>query len=83
VPARSKCIVTVTLPARVALPDDMMCNDEFVVVRCATVNEGLTAEDTHDDMFDNKSGKLIDEVTLTIAISRHYQMNPKCVCQFW
>uniref|UniRef100_A0ACD5WW98 Uncharacterized protein n=1 Tax=Avena sativa TaxID=4498 RepID=A0ACD5WW98_AVESA len=65
VPARSKRIVIVTLQAREAAPDRMMCKDEFVVVRCAAMNEGLTSEDIHDDMFDSK---LVDEVTLSVVI---------------
>jgi hypothetical protein len=44
-----------------------MCKDEFVV-RCATVEEGLTARDVTDDMFDSRSGKAADEVTLTVVI---------------
>lgn len=68
VPARSKCIVIITLKPREAAPHDTMCKDEFVV-QCTAVNEGLTAENIHEDMFDNKSGKLVDEVTLTVVIS--------------
>uniref|UniRef100_A0ACD5WE33 Uncharacterized protein n=1 Tax=Avena sativa TaxID=4498 RepID=A0ACD5WE33_AVESA len=65
VPARSKRIVIVTLQPRKEAPSGMMCKDEFVVVRCAAVNEGLiTAEDIHDHMFDSK---LVDEVTLSVV----------------
>ncbi|KAM0879337.1 hypothetical protein ACQ4PT_034313 [Festuca glaucescens] len=69
VPARSKCIVIITLQPREAAPHDTMCKDELVV-QCAAVIEGLTAENIHEDMFDNKSGNFVDEVTLTVVISR-------------
>jgi hypothetical protein len=67
VPPRSKCTVTVTLQARERAPHDTASNDEFVV-RCAIVDEGLAAEDITEDMFDNKSGKVVDEVRLTVVI---------------
>jgi hypothetical protein len=59
--------VTVTLQARERAPHDTASNDEFVV-RCAIVDEGLAAEDITEDMFDNKSGKVVDEVRLTVVI---------------
>ncbi|XP_047051839.1 cysteine-rich receptor-like protein kinase 27 [Lolium rigidum] len=67
VPAGSKCNVIVTLQPRKAAPCDTMCKDEFIV-RCAAVNQGITAEYIHEDMFNKKSGKLVDEVTLTVVI---------------
>jgi hypothetical protein len=67
VPPRSTCGVLVTLQARERVPHATMCKDEFVV-RCATVEEGLTARDVTDDMFDSRSGKAADEVTLTVVI---------------
>ncbi|CAM0870783.1 unnamed protein product [Alopecurus aequalis] len=70
VPARSKCTVIVTLQPRETEPNGTMCKDEFIVVRCAAVNEGFTCEDVSKDTFNKESGKLVDEVTLTVVIKR-------------
>lgn len=65
---QSKCNVMVTLQAHQRVPHAMVCKDEFFILRCAAVSEGLTAEDITEDMLNKKSGKEVDKVTLKVVI---------------
>ncbi|XP_048527978.1 uncharacterized protein LOC125507444 [Triticum urartu] len=75
VPPRSKCNIMVTLQAQKRVPHAMVCKDEFFIMRCVSVNEGLGAEDINIDMFNEESGKEVDEVTLKVVVITELLVN--------
>lgn len=75
VPPRSKCNIMVTLQAQKRVPHATVCKDEFFIMRCASVNEGLAAEDITKDMFNEESGKEVDEVTLKVVVITELLVN--------
>ncbi|KAF7041368.1 hypothetical protein CFC21_051178 [Triticum aestivum] len=75
VPPRSKCNIMVTLQAQKRAPHATVCKDEFFIMRCVSVNEGLGAEDINIDMFNEESGKEVDEVTLKVVVITELLVN--------
>ena len=59
----------------VSVNEGLGAEDEFFIMRCVSVNEGLGAEDINIDMFNEESGKEVDEVTLKVVVITELLVN--------
>ncbi|TVU50201.1 hypothetical protein EJB05_01563, partial [Eragrostis curvula] len=70
IPPRSRCSVTITLPARKGPQLRNNCKDEFSV-QSTKVEGSLTASDISARMFNEVPGKVVDKVSLTVVLEHH------------
>ncbi|XP_066342158.1 vesicle-associated protein 3-1-like [Miscanthus floridulus] len=68
VPPRSKCSITITLQALVMAPEQCNYGASQFYVESTRVDKNLIAEDITEDMFDEKSGIVVDKVDLIVVL---------------
>lgn len=66
VPPRSKITVKITLQAQEKIPGYMPHADEFIV-QSTKVKDGLKVEEITEEVFNDKAGKVVDKVNLTVV----------------
>ncbi|KAL8126247.1 hypothetical protein AgCh_013511 [Apium graveolens] len=63
---RSQSNVTVTMQALREAPQDMQCNDKFLV-QCVAAPPGATVKDITPDMFNKETGNHVEESKLRVS----------------
>ncbi|KAK1392847.1 Vesicle-associated protein 1-2 [Heracleum sosnowskyi] len=63
---RSQSNVTVTMQALREAPQDMQCNDKFLV-QCVAAPPGATVKDITTDMFNKETGNHVEESKLRVS----------------